>query len=291
MAFVMAQRQKQAAERQAQLDAEREAFFAIPRCELVYQPVDNEDHPDYLETASKFHERGWKLADPWILDEGRPMLLTRAELDERLSWDGTLILAVKKDRCGSPTCVAKKPSESPSISENSERSSESKVRFAWSRIGSQCHASARSSIATEAPPVATGALAAGLITPLAGGPNFSQCPSSSPVTTTYSRSVILPVGSRGPGRARDQFSPTRTMKPIDKIDAARAIHADLRALGLRVEAGRSKKRGGHDLRSWFITTCQEHGAHRDLLRVVTHTAKGDIMSATPGRHGARFALK
>jgi hypothetical protein len=35
---------------------------------------------------------------------------------------------------------------------------------------------------------------------------------------------------------------------------------------------------GHDLRSWFITTCQEHGAHRDLLRVVTHTSKGDVVS-------------
>jgi hypothetical protein len=34
----------------------------------------------------------------------------------------------------------------------------------------------------------------------------------------------------------------------------------------------------HDLRSWFITTCQEHGAHCDLLRVVTHTSKGDVVS-------------
>jgi hypothetical protein len=39
-----------------------------------------------------------------------------------------------------------------------------------------------------------------------------------------------------------------------------------------------RDRGGHDLRSWFITTCQEHGAHRDLLRVVTHTSKGDVVS-------------
>ena len=30
--------------------------------------------------------------------------------------------------------------------------------------------------------------------------------------------------------------------------------------------------------AWFITSCQEQGAHRDLLRVVTHTAKGDIVS-------------
>ena len=52
----------------------------------------------------------------------------------------------------------------------------------------------------------------------------------------------------------------------------------LRALGLRIEAGEPRDRGGHDLRSWFITTCQEHGAHRDLLRVVTHTSKGDVVS-------------
>ena len=43
-------------------------------------------------------------------------------------------------------------------------------------------------------------------------------------------------------------------------------------------AGEFRDRGGHDLRAWFITSCQEQGAHRDLLRVVTHTAKGDIVS-------------
>lgn len=53
---------------------------------------------------------------------------------------------------------------------------------------------------------------------------------------------------------------------------------DLAALGLRVETGEHCDRGGHDLRSWFITTCQENGAHRDLLRVVTHTTKGDVVS-------------
>jgi hypothetical protein len=87
--------------------------------------------------------------------------------------------------------------------------------------------------------------------------------------------------------ADDLIIPTRTMKPIDKTDAARAMKADLVALGLRVEAGKNRSRGGHALRSWFITTCQEHGAHRDLLRVVTHTAKGDIMSGyTPATWGA-----
>lgn len=52
---------------------------------------------------------------------------------------------------------------------------------------------------------------------------------------------------------------------------------DLGTLGLRTRAGEHRNRGGHDLRAWFITTAQEHGAHRDLLRVVTHTRKGDIL--------------
>ncbi len=79
--------------------------------------------------------------------------------------------------------------------------------------------------------------------------------------------------------ADDLVVPTRTMKTIDKVDSIRAMKEDLLGLGLRVEAGQGgRNRGGHDLRSWFITTCQEHGAHRDLLRVVTHTAKGDVMS-------------
>jgi hypothetical protein len=43
-------------------------------------------------------------------------------------------------------------------------------------------------------------------------------------------------------------------------------------------AGEFRDRGGHDLRAWFVTSCQEHGARRDFLRVVTHTAKGDIVS-------------
>jgi integrase len=76
----------------------------------------------------------------------------------------------------------------------------------------------------------------------------------------------------------DLIVPTRAMNPIAVSDAARYYKEDLRTLGLRVEAGKFRARGGHDLRAWFITTAQEHGAHRDLLRVVTHTAKGDIVS-------------
>lgn len=79
--------------------------------------------------------------------------------------------------------------------------------------------------------------------------------------------------------AEDLIVGTRTMQPVGKSEAATTIKVDLAALGLRVEAGTGgRSRGGHDLRSWFITTCQEHGAHRDLLRVITHTSKGDVMS-------------
>jgi integrase len=76
----------------------------------------------------------------------------------------------------------------------------------------------------------------------------------------------------------DLIVPTRAGNPVSATIAARAFKEDLEALGLRVDAGELRDRGGHDLRAWFITTCQEHGAHRDLLRVVTHTSRGDIVS-------------
>ncbi len=85
------------------------------------------------------------------------------------------------------------------------------------------------------------------------------------------------IYGRAPG-ADDLVVPTRNLTTIDASDAVHAFKADLEALGLRIEAGEHRDRGGHDLRSWFITTCQEHGAHRDLLRVVTHTSKGDVVS-------------
>src|SRR5437868_3491659 len=78
--------------------------------------------------------------------------------------------------------------------------------------------------------------------------------------------------------ADDLIVPARTMGPIAASDAGRMFKDDLRALGLRTSAGEHRDRGGHDLRACFITSCREQGAHRDLLRVVTHTAKGDIVS-------------
>jgi integrase len=76
----------------------------------------------------------------------------------------------------------------------------------------------------------------------------------------------------------DLIVPTKNMTMVDANDAVRAMKYDLGKLELRVDAGEHRDRGGHDLRAWFITSCQEAGAHRDLLRVVTHTGKGDVVS-------------
>jgi integrase len=76
----------------------------------------------------------------------------------------------------------------------------------------------------------------------------------------------------------DYVAPTRNMTPVDPDDAGDSFKLDLAKLGLRIDAGEHRDRGGHDLRAWFITTAQECGAHRDLLRVVTHPGKGDVVS-------------
>jgi integrase len=75
----------------------------------------------------------------------------------------------------------------------------------------------------------------------------------------------------------DLIVPTLTGRHVNVSDAGHDLTDDLTQLGLRVMAGARRKRGGHDLRSWFITTCQEHGAHRDLLRVCTHGAGTDVL--------------
>jgi len=78
--------------------------------------------------------------------------------------------------------------------------------------------------------------------------------------------------------ADDLIVPTRALNNVNVSDAGHALTDDLGALGLRVAAGARRVRGGHDLRAWFITTCQEHGAHRDLLRLVTHGEGTDVQS-------------
>lgn len=76
----------------------------------------------------------------------------------------------------------------------------------------------------------------------------------------------------------DYIVPTRTMRPVDGHDAVNAFKSDLRALGLRVEAGEHRARGGHDLRAWFISTALEAGASIEILRRVTHTKRKDVVS-------------
>ena len=68
--------------------------------------------------------------------------------------------------------------------------------------------------------------------------------------------------------ADDLVVPTRNMTPVDAVDAVRAFKADLTALGLRVEAGERRDRGGHDLRSRYKTRTIEDGA--DSLIVKAH---------------------
>jgi hypothetical protein len=72
--------------------------------------------------------------------------------------------------------------------------------------------------------------------------------------------------------ADDFVVPTRTMSCVNVADTGHALTQNLPALGLRVEAGKTRKRGGHDLRSWFQTRCIEDGADSVIVRSFTHAA-------------------
>lgn len=75
----------------------------------------------------------------------------------------------------------------------------------------------------------------------------------------------------------DLIVPTRKMKPSTSQAVRNCFIRDLQRLGLRDRAGRFRYRGGHDLRAFFISTLQEHGAHRDLLERITHTKRSHVM--------------
>lgn len=80
----------------------------------------------------------------------------------------------------------------------------------------------------------------------------------------------------------DFIVPARTGGCISAGDAGAAIKLDLAALGLRVEAGKRKKRcrdrGGHDLRSWYKTRTIEDGAEGIVIRRTTHAPPKDVDS-------------
>lgn len=90
------------------------------------------------------------------------------------------------------------------------------------------------------------------------------------------RAAWSTIYGRAP-RADDYVIPTLKLGMRDASESGKLFKRDLIKLGMRDADAEGRERGGHDLRSWFITTAQEHGAHRDLLRVVTHRTAGDVV--------------
>lgn len=73
------------------------------------------------------------------------------------------------------------------------------------------------------------------------------------------------------------------MRPVgpSSVEGSAANHAmkdDLAALGLRLEAGELRDRGGHDLRSWYQTRCIEDGADSLIIRRTTLAPAKDVNS-------------
>jgi integrase len=78
--------------------------------------------------------------------------------------------------------------------------------------------------------------------------------------------------------ADDLIVPTRNMTARQPAEAQEAFVADLKLLGLRVEAGEKRKRRGHDLRRTFITLARSDGALDGPLRWVTHGPSASSMA-------------
>lgn len=72
--------------------------------------------------------------------------------------------------------------------------------------------------------------------------------------------------------------PTRNLTRRGANEAQRQLKYDLEKIGLRVRAGATRFRRGHDLRRTLITLARSDGAIDSLLRVVTHGPKsGDML--------------
>lgn len=76
----------------------------------------------------------------------------------------------------------------------------------------------------------------------------------------------------------DFVVPARTMRCVNASDAGEYMKRDLTSLGLRVEAGKLRDRGGHDLRSWYQTRMIEDGADSLIIRRTTHAPPKDVNS-------------
>lgn len=76
----------------------------------------------------------------------------------------------------------------------------------------------------------------------------------------------------------DLIVPTRNMTKRQPNEAQEGLLHDLATLGLRVSAGASRRRRGHDLRRTLITLAQVDGAQKDVLEAITHGPRGDIVS-------------
>jgi hypothetical protein len=76
----------------------------------------------------------------------------------------------------------------------------------------------------------------------------------------------------------DLVVPTRNATHVNASDAVHAFKADLVELGLRVEAGEHRDRGGHDLRGFYKTVAIEHGADSLIIRRTTHATPDDVNS-------------
>jgi integrase len=83
------------------------------------------------------------------------------------------------------------------------------------------------------------------------------------------------VYGRAP-RPDDLLAPTRQMTPVRVKDDNDALKRDLATLGLRIAAGELRDRGGHDLRSWFLTQTVEDGADSLIIQRMTHAPPRNV---------------
>lgn len=102
-------------------------------------------------------------------------------------------------------------------------------------------------------------------------------PTLAKILATWKLSHWERIYGRAP-TADDFVVPARTLQPIHSSDANHAMKDDLDALELRRKAGKSRDRGGHDLRSWYKTRCIEDGADSLIIRRTTHAPPKDVDS-------------